>query len=266
MGTEFSVLGDLQVRAGGQSVRVGHSRQACVLAALLVDLNRVVPADQLAVRAWGDQPPQRARATLHTYLSRLRAALRPHPGVTLQRRPAGYVLGADPATVDLHRFRQLVAEARTAPDDGTARSMLDQALALWRGEPFASLDTPWLAVVRTGLEAERLAVELDRNDLRLRLGGHADLLAELTRQAATHPLDERLAGQLILAQYRSGRQADALGTYEALRRRLVADLGADPGARLRELHHAVLTNDPAVAAPCRPTLPAGGADPAAPVA
>jgi tetratricopeptide (TPR) repeat protein len=145
--------------------------------------------------------------------------------------------------VDVHRFRDLVARAQSA-DGQTALRLLDEALGLWRDEALAGLDTPWLANVRESLEAERHAAELDRNDLALAAGRHAALLGPLTQLAAAHPLDERLAGQLILALYRCGRQADALRRYERLRLRLAEELGADPGPRLQLLHHQMLATDP----------------------
>jgi DNA-binding SARP family transcriptional activator len=111
------------------------------------------------------------------------------------------------------------------------------------------LDAPWLTEVREGLEAERHAARLDRHDVALRLGRHAELLATLPRLAAAHPFDERLAGQLVLAYYRSGRQADALAHFEGVRCRLAADLGADPGPALRDLHKRILAGDPGLAPP-----------------
>lgn len=240
----FGVLGTLEAESGGAAVDIGHARQRYVLAALLADPNRPVPPDQLVTRVWGGHPPHRATATLRSYLSRLRAA-----GCAIERTAHGYVLRADPASVDLHRFREKAARARAAADDVTAAELFDEALALWRGEPFAGLDSPWLTGVREGLEAERHAARLDRHDVSLRLGRHADLLATLPQLAAAHPFDERLAGQLILAYYRSGRQADALAHFEGVRRRLVEYLGADPGPRLRELHRRILAGDPGLEPP-----------------
>jgi DNA-binding SARP family transcriptional activator/DNA-binding transcriptional LysR family regulator len=240
----FGVLGTLEAEAGGAALDIGHARRRYVLAALLADPNRPVPPDQLVTRVWGGNPPHRATATLRSYLSRLRAA-----GCAIDRTAHGYVLRVDPASVDLHRFREKVARARAADDDATAAELFDEALALWRGEPFAGLDSPWLTGVREGLEAERHAARLDRHDVELRLGRHADLLATLPQLAAAHPFDERLAGQLILAYYRSGRQADALAHFDGVRRRLAGYLGADPGPGLRELHRRILSGDPGLVPP-----------------
>ncbi|MFC0112631.1 AfsR/SARP family transcriptional regulator [Kibdelosporangium aridum] len=157
---EFRLLGEIEAQQGGQLVDLGHARQRCVLVTLLVEADQVVQVDQLLDRVWGERPPTRARDSLYSYLSRLRQIL---PDVDIVRRSGGYVLSVDPDLVDLHRFRRLAAEAR---DTGDVR-LFDQALALWRGEPFAGLDTPWLADVRETLNRERLAAELDRNDLEL---------------------------------------------------------------------------------------------------
>jgi DNA-binding SARP family transcriptional activator/tetratricopeptide (TPR) repeat protein len=246
--TEFGLLGEVEVRVDGRAVDLGHARQRCVLAVLLVEANHTVSADQLLDRVWGDRPPERAHGTLRTYLSRLRQALAP-AGPVITRRPGGYALTVDEAGIDHHRFRRLVARAAAADRDDDALALLDEALALWRGDAFATLDTVWLGGVRSALDQERLAAELDRADIGLRLGHHARLLPELSSRVADHPLDERLAGQLMLALYRCGRQADALDHYERLRRQLAETLGADPGPDLRELHRRLLTADPAVTGP-----------------
>ncbi|MEQ4305155.1 BTAD domain-containing putative transcriptional regulator [Plantactinospora sp. B6F1] len=246
---EFRLLGDIDVRVDGHLIEMGPARQRCVLVALLVEANELVSVDQLLDRVWGDRRPQRARETLYSYLSRLRNRLSPAGGVTVLRRSAGYQLTVEPDTVDLHRFRALVRQARDAPDDTGALGLFDEALGLWRGEAFAHLETPWLSTLRTAVGQERFAAELDRWDVALRRGRHAALLPELTRRAGEHPLDERLAGQLMLALYRSGRQADALEHYTRLRHRLADTLGVDPGPELRRLHLRMLHTDPALAGP-----------------
>ncbi|GAA2061197.1 transcriptional regulator AfsR [Streptomyces albiaxialis] len=222
---------------------IGHARQRLVLVALLVDVNRVVTVDQLVERVWGGVAPQRARGTLHSYLSRLRHALVPAAGdAGLARRAGGYVLTADPAAVDLHRFSELSGRAR-GEDDRTAVGLLEDALALWRGEAFAGEDGPWLNDLRTTLANARRAAELDLTDRKLRLGRHAELLTELAARAAAHPLDERVAGQYILALYRSGRRADALAYYADVRRALVEELGVDPSPELADLQRRVLRSE-----------------------
>ncbi|WP_257581689.1 BTAD domain-containing putative transcriptional regulator [Streptomyces sp. TLI_146] len=259
---EFGLLGSVEARVDGRPLDLGHARQRCVLAALLVDVDRVVPADRLVERVWADPAsPRRARDTLYGYVSRLRRALADVEGVDISRSSGGYVLGVGRAVVDLREFRDLVGRARTAERDDRAADLFDRALGLWRGDALAGLDTLWSNELRDTLDHERFGAELDRTDARLRCGRHAELSGELARRARTHPLDERLAGQLMLALYRCGRPADALHHYRQLRERLCEELGCDPGPRLRELHQWILTTDPALDLPVG-AGPAAVAEPA----
>ncbi len=235
MSVEFRVLGDVEVIVDGQSVDVGHARQRCVLVALLHDVGQAVPVERILSRVWGEHLPHRGKNVLYGYLSRLRQVLAAAGDVTVAKERAGYVLTADPTAVDLHCFRRLVAEVGTADDDQAAR-LLNRALALWRGKPFEGLTTPWLEDLRATLEAERFAAALDRNEVAIRLGRQDDVLGEMFREAAAHPLDERLAGQVILALHRSGRHADADRHYAELSRRLADELGVDPNPAVRERH------------------------------
>lgn len=246
---EFCLLGQIEARQGDRRVELGHARQRCVLVALLVEAGTVVPTDRLVDRVWGEHPPAGARGTLYGYLSRLRGAL---GEVGPRHDRGGYLIDVDPASVDTHRFTDLLAGARAAGDDQRAADPLTEALGLWRGEAFSGLDTPWINAERDALDAERFTAELDLADIRLRRGEHTELLARLTALADGHPLDERLAGQLILALYRSGRQADALTRYELLRRLLADELGADPGPELADLHRKLLAADPVLLRPARP--------------
>lgn len=246
---EFFLLGDVEARLGGRRVEIGHGQQRCVLVALLVDANQPVPVDRLLDRVWGDRPPHSARGTLYSYLSRLRQILSVVEDLGIRRQPGGYVVTVDPMAVDLHRFHQLTVRAGSAGDDRTATALLEQALGLWRGEAFATLDTPWLNEVRAALNRRRLAAELDRNDLALGRGEHARLLGELAERAAADPLDERLAGQFMLALYRCGRRAEALDLFQRVRSSLAAELGTDPGSPLCRLHRQIMIADPALAAP-----------------
>ncbi|ORA09019.1 AfsR family transcriptional regulator [Mycobacterium angelicum] len=263
MTVEFRVLGDVEVRVDGRPLDIGHARRQCVLVALLIDVNHAVSPEQLVDRVWSDRPPRRARNSLAGYVSRLRALLADAGGVAISRGPAGYMLAADALSVDLHRFRDLVARARSIADPVQAAALFDRALGMWSAEPFMFLDTPWVNEVRSGVQAERFAVELDRNDVALRAGRHADLLVELLAAQAARPLDERLAAQLMLAEYRCGRQADALDTYRQTRLRLVDELGVEPGQLLRDVHHQILTGGDSQpdAAPLTDSAPA----PSAPV-
>ncbi|MGV9364978.1 BTAD domain-containing putative transcriptional regulator [Amycolatopsis sp. NPDC003731] len=252
----FRVLGEVTATDGGARVALGHARQRCVLAVLLVEANLVVSTDQLVDRVWGDRPPLRARQVVSNYVSRLRQQLPPGGGVELQRRGGGYALLVEPGRIDLHEFRHLVRRARSEPDEQTAWALLEQASALWSGEAFADVDVPWLAAVREGLAMERFTADADRIDLALRLGRDAGLLSELTARAAAHPLDERVAGQLMLARYLAGHPAEALAEFQRVRTRLADELGADPGPALRELHQRVLTADPDLtASPPAPPVP-----------
>lgn len=243
MAVEFRLLGEVEAQVEGQRLEIGHARQRCVLASLLVDVNRPVSVDQLIDRVWADEPPRQVRNALAGYLSRLRQLLGEASGVQISRGPAGYTLTADALTIDLHLFRHLASEARASADPEQATTLFRRAVNLWRGEPFAVLDTPWVNEVRNALEAERLSIILDRNDVALSAGRHTELLDELVAALQTHPLDERLAGQLMLAQYRSGRQADALDTYRKMRDRLIDELGIEPSPSLRQVHQRILEND-----------------------
>ncbi|MCR6489168.1 tetratricopeptide repeat protein [Amycolatopsis sp. OK19-0408] len=256
MPVRFRLLGDIEADVDGVPVELGHARQRGVLAALLADANKPVSADQLTDRVWADRAPLRAHRCLASYLSRLRRSLAAAEDVVIAHGPGGYVIRVAADAIDLHRFRALVADARA--DQALAR--FDEALELWRGDAFAGADTPWGETMRETLAAERAAAELDRTDLALRLGRHNTVLAGIAARAAASPLDERVAGQLVLALYRAGRQADALEHYERTRRRLADEFGADPGHALRELHRKILTADPGlesppVTAPPRGTVP-----------
>ncbi|WP_327187307.1 BTAD domain-containing putative transcriptional regulator [Streptomyces sp. NBC_01334] len=262
MTVDFSLLGSVEARVDGRIVDLGHARQRCVLAVLLVDANQVVSVDRLVERVWADRPPQRVRNTLYGYLSRLRRALAVAEGTDIVRRSGGYVLDVEATAVDLHRFHGVTAQARAAArneQDERAATLFEQALGLWRGNALAGLDTPWINAFRDAVDQERVAAELDHTDVRLRCGHHSGLLAELSARVETHPLDERLAGQFILALYRGGRPADALGHYQRIRLLLAEELGCDPGLPLRQLHQQILTGDPALNVPA--TAPASGRAP-----
>ncbi|MBW4720318.1 tetratricopeptide repeat protein [Saccharothrix sp. SC076] len=242
MAVWFRLLGGIEAEADGVPLDLGSAKQRAVLAVLLVEADRLVPADRVVDRVWGERAPARARNSLHTYVSGLRAALS-GSAVELIGRSGGYRLVVDELRVDVHLFRDLVTRARAA-DDERAAALFEQALGLWRGEPVANLDTPWAVELRTALERERLAAELDRADTGLRRGRHAELLPGLADRAQRYPLDERVAAQFMLALYRSDRPADAVEHYHQVRTRLVDELGTDPGPRLQDLYHRVLNADP----------------------
>ncbi|MEU8157140.1 BTAD domain-containing putative transcriptional regulator [Micromonospora sp. NPDC048986] len=215
---------------------------------MLVDANGPVPVDRLLDRVWGEHQPQRARDVLYSYLSRLRRQLAAAGSVAISRQSGGYLLTVSPSAVDLHRFRHLANQARTA-DDGQALALLEEALGLWRGPAFAQFDTPWLNTMRETFGRELLAAERRHADLALGAGRHAELLTRLLRLVDEHPLDEHVTGQLMIALYRCGRKADALMRYQRLRDLLADELGTDPGTMLSELHLRMLNADPALDLP-----------------
>lgn len=236
----------VQLDFDGHSVDLGHPRQRSVFAVLATMANQIVHVDSLVGQVWGDAQPTTARSALYSYVARLRRLLPAKEPVRIIRRSGGYMLEVDPDSVDLHRFRNLVARTRTASDDDRA-AIFAEAIALHRGIPFTGLTSPWLDQQRQVIEAELLAAELDRNDVELRRGRHAELAPSLTAQLARYPLDERLIGQAILAICRCGRQADAIDLYHRSRRLLVDELGVDPGPELQLLYQQVVSNDPALA-------------------
>ncbi|HJP80074.1 MAG TPA: BTAD domain-containing putative transcriptional regulator [Pseudonocardiaceae bacterium] len=254
MAVEFRILGPVDVRLDGEPIPLGPRQQA-ILAVLLVEPNRLVSRDQLLERVWGEKVPSRPANAVQTQLTLLRRALAAVPDVAITWQSTGYRLGVDEAAIDLHRFRALAEAARTSPVEAAAR-LWEDALGLWRGEPFVGIEAPWFGKVRANLLAEQQAALLDRTDVLLSLGRQDAALPALTVQAQHHPLDERLAAQLMLALHQAGRTADALRHYEQVRARLVEDLGADPSAPLRELHQRLLgTSAPAPATAAGPTVP-----------
>ncbi|QWF78973.1 AfsR/SARP family transcriptional regulator [Amycolatopsis sp. CA-230715] len=249
MAVEFCLLGNIEARLDGESINVGYAQLRSILALLLIDVNRIVAVDRLVDRVWGSRRlPRRPRAAVQHGVTQLRNALAPVPGVAIMWQDNGYRITAEPETVDLHRFQQLIARAHTTRDDRRVAALFDEALRLWRGEPFAGLDTPWLTACRATLAHQRHAAQLDLTDVLLRQGKHAELLPGLFDRAGAEPLDERLAGQLMLALYRAGQAARALDHYERIRRRLADELGTDPSPPLRRLHHRILAADPGLSA------------------
>jgi DNA-binding SARP family transcriptional activator len=249
MAMRFLVLGPIEASQDGQPIPLGYAQLRCMLAVLLVEANHPVSTDQLIDRVWANRRlPHRPRRAVQHNIAVLRHALEPASDAALTRRGAGYQLTIDPDAVDLYCFRTLLERANAAGDDEPAAALFGQALALWRGEPFADMDSAWLHALRSMLIAQREAARLDLTDIRLRQGRHAALLAELADETTMRPLDERLAGQYLLALYRSGRQAKAQEHYDLLRRRLAEELGVDPSPPLQLLHQQILTADPMLTA------------------
>ena len=252
MPVEFRILGPLEVLVDGRVVALGGTRQRAVLAILVLHRDEVVSVDRLIDALWGERPPATAKKTVQVYVSRLRKELGEGMVAT---RGGGYVLEARPEDVDVERFTRLAGEGGEAlergdPDD--ASELLAEALALWRGPPLADLAYESFAQNEIArLEEGRLVAIEDRIDADLALRRHEALIAELERLIADHPTRERLRAQLMLALYRSGRQAEALETYREARRELDRELGLEPGPELQELERAILNQDPAIAAPPR---------------
>jgi DNA-binding SARP family transcriptional activator len=249
----FGVLGPLLVRHGDAVVEVPAARHRTLLAALLLQAGTTVPADTLAEIVWDGAPPPGAEVTLRSHVSRLRQALGPDVRERVVTRYRGYLIEASEEEVDLLHFRRLCREGGAAARNGEwaqAWESLDEALGLWRGAPFA--DVPCELLHRDelpGLEELRLQALEWRADAGLGLGRHGELAAELLPLTAAHPLRERFQAQLMLAQYRCGRQAEALATYQSARQMLAEALGADPGAELRDTHQRILTADPSLDLP-----------------
>ena len=247
MTAEFRLLGNVELRISDRPVDVGHARQRCVLAALLIEANRVVSIDQLVNRVWGEQHlPARPTNAVQTYISLLRRVFAAAGDIAIVRQASGYKAVVDEGAIDMHQFRRLVSQASEADDDRAA-ALFAEALALWHGEPFAGLDTPWINSARAELAMERQAARLDLVDIQLRRGHHRALIAELSARVAEYPLDERVASQYMVALYRSGRQADALAHYGQVRQFLADELGTDPGSPLQRVFQQVLTADPGLA-------------------
>jgi YVTN family beta-propeller protein len=248
-GLEFRILGPLEVRVDGVAVQLGGPRQRALLAFLLLSANRVVSRDRLVEELARDHGGEAAERTLTVQVSRLRKALgtTDGSGPRLAARPPGYVLRVEPGELDLHTFEQLVAEGRQALASGDperAAAALHDAESLWLGRPLADLEfEPFARLEVERLEELRLAAVEERIEAELELGGHAALVPELEALIAGNPLRERLRGQLMIALYRCGRQADALEGYRETRSLLAEELGLEPGPALKEVERAILRQD-----------------------
>jgi DNA-binding SARP family transcriptional activator/predicted ATPase len=240
---EFLLLGPLEVRDEGRTVALPRAKQRALLAVLLLNANEVVSTDRLIDALWGESPPKTAVESLHNLVSQLRRVV----GDTLVTRPPGYVLQVEPWRIDLERFQALVAEADRAPAPARA-AKLREALALWRGPALADLAFEPFAEHEAGrLDELRASAGEELAEAELSLGRNADVVPELEALVAAHPLRERLRAQLMLALYRSGRQAEALDAYRDARRALRDGLGLEPSPALRELERAILRQDPRLA-------------------
>jgi YVTN family beta-propeller protein len=244
---EFRVLGSLEVVDDDHSVALGGPRQRALLAALLLHRRQPVSSDRLIDELWGERAPPTARKIVQGYVSSLRKEL--GDGIVVSSGH-GYLLEVEPDQTDVDRFESLAADGQRAlahDDPGRAADLLREALGLWRGPALAEFAYEPFAQSEIGrLEELRLAALGDRIDAELALGRHEQLVPELEALVREHPLRERFTGQLMLALYQSGRQADALETYHSAHTRLVDELGLNPGRELQELEREILAQDPAL--------------------
>ncbi|MCX4672248.1 NB-ARC domain-containing protein [Streptomyces sp. NBC_01381] len=247
MALEFRLLGPVEALWDGRSLRVGGPKPRALLAALLLRAGHVVPADALVDVVWGEEPPETARALIQTYVSALRRALPEARRGAIETRAPGYVIRPDAGAVDLGRFEELAVAGRRAAaqgDHSAAARLLRDALTLWRGSALGGVgevlrsEAVRLDEARRAVLEERIAAELECG------GRESELITELKGLVGAHPTNERLRGQLMLALYRVGRQADALAVYEDGRAVLAEELGIDPGPELSRRHGSILRADP----------------------
>jgi YVTN family beta-propeller protein len=241
---EFRVLGPFEVSERGELLEVGAGKQRALLALLLLRPGEVVSTDRLIDALWEERPPASALNSVHIYVSQLRKAL---GNGRLKTRGHGYLLALEPEQLDLGRFERLLAEGRELLAEGEAEraaEALRAALALWRGPPLSDFASePFAHGEIARLEELRLAALEERIEADLALGRHAALVSELEALVREHPLRERLRAQLMLALYRSGRQAEALDAYQQAHRMFAEELGLEPGRTLQELEGAILRQD-----------------------
>jgi DNA-binding SARP family transcriptional activator/class 3 adenylate cyclase/tetratricopeptide (TPR) repeat protein len=252
---EFLVLGPLEARRDGTPLKLGSIKHRMLLAKLLLHANQVISTDELIDTVWGERPPATVRQSLQNHVAALRRVIEqagtpPGQPRTLRTRDPGYMLQVDPDQIDLHRFRRIVNQGRTALEGNqpwTATKLLREAMALWRGPVLADVvaaGASWPELA--GIDELEISATEARIEADLCAGRHAELVGELEALIRLHPLREHLHGQMMLALYRSGRQADALGAYRYARRTLVEELGIEPSVRLQRLEQAILAQDPAL--------------------
>ena len=237
---EFRILGPLEAVADGVTLALGGAKQRALLALLLLDAGRVVSTDHLLEALWADEPPRTAANSLQNFVSQLRKVL---GAETIVTRPPGYLVQLGAEQLDLAKVRRFVDEAR-ASDPPRRSRLLGEALGLWRGEPLADLMyEPFAAAEIARLAELRLALVEERAETELSLGRHTELVGDLEALVNEHPLRERLRAQLMLALYRSGRQAEALEVYRVGRDVLVDELGIEPSPLLQQLHASILRQE-----------------------
>ena len=260
---QVRLLGPVDVMVAGGPRPVRGLRRKAVLAVLALHDGEIVSTDQLTDAVWGEDAPSTAVNTLQSHMSYLRAVLGDKGAILA--RPPGYLLDLCDDGTDVREVERLLRQAPQLPEPAEAVRHLHQALSMWRGRPLADVTgVAWLEEQAERLDLLWLRVKQALSEARLAAGEHAQLVPELEQMAAEHPLDERVHEQLMLALYRSGRQADALAVYHRLRHTLDEELGIDPGQALRDLEMAILRQDPALTAPASPAPPAALAAPLVP--
>ena len=251
----LAILGPLRVTNAGVSVALGGRQQRAILARLAVAGASGVSLEQFADMLWGERPPGGFATTIQTYIFHLRKLLEPErgrgaPGRVLVTENGRYRLPLPPDALDVTAFRHTVDAGRRLLADGepaAGAAEMQKALALWRGEVLEDLaDYEFVAPLASRLNEERLAAVEGQIDCELALGHHVAAIGELDELIARHPLREQLHQRRMLALYRSGRQSEALTSYDQLRRQLRDELGVDPGEPVQRLHQQVLTHDPAL--------------------
>ncbi|WP_192809625.1 AfsR/SARP family transcriptional regulator [Actinomadura rudentiformis] len=237
-GVTVAMLGPLEVRRDGVSIHLANGRVRTLLAVLAMSAGDTVPMQRLALALWGEDLPVNVRRSVQTLVTRLRRAL---GSQVVRSLPEGYRLDIDPDRVDVLRFQRMLNEAARAQDAAQERLLLGEALALWRGSPYESIDSDLLRTAESAylVEAYLSAVER-RIDLDLSEGCHHELVPELKRLTELHPLRESLWARLLVALGRCRRPAEGLASYERLRRLLADELGTEPSVELRRLHSLLL--------------------------
>ncbi len=252
-----AVLGPVRAWRGETELELGAPQRRAVLGLLAARANQAVSRDELIDGIWGDELPARSVNALHVHVSRLRAALEPGrahrtSGQVLQASGRGYLLRLAPGQLDAELFAGRLAaarESRRAGDLAAAAASLESALGLWQGVALDGIPGPWAEIVRAGLGEQRLTATEEHIEVLLELGRAAEAAGQLTELVRAHPLRERFSGQLMLALYRCGRQAEALAAFAEARRVLVQELGIEPAQELRSLHARILAADPGLDAP-----------------
>ena len=263
MGVQFRILGPLEVISDGGPIRLGGPKQRAVLAVLLLRANEVVPVEQLVDALYDGAAPATAAGQVRDHVSQLRKGLGPEAESILETRSPGYLIHVEPDALDAQRFESMVDAASRELEGGDARAAaehLREALALWRGPALADLAYDSFAQPAIGrLEELRLSALERRIAADLQLGSNGTLVGELEELVGAHPLREQFRAQLMLALYRGGRQAEAVGLYHEGRRLLVDELGIEPSPELRELASRILRQEASLAADGAPA-PGGEAE------